>query len=173
MNDAAAHREANALAQVLDQLSALHGSMTEVISQKIEQMRRADMEGMRDSAAKEQDLLERITERDGLRRQVTDRLGKSLGMSAGRARAMTARQLAEKIGPPVGDQILGAAQTLRATMNKLALTNRTAGAISGKIVEHLHGVFAAMSEAPGDGAEYERGGRVGMTNGRQLFEAVG
>ena len=67
MNDAAAHREANALAQILDQLSALHGSMTEVISRKIEQMRRADMEGMRDSAAKEQALLERINERDGRR----------------------------------------------------------------------------------------------------------
>ncbi|MCH7700170.1 MAG: flagellar export chaperone FlgN [Planctomycetes bacterium] len=173
MNDAAAHREANALAQILDQLSALHASMTEVISRKIEQMRRADMEGMRDSAAKEQALLERINERDGLRRQVTDRLGKSLGMSAGRVRAMTARQLAEKIGPPVGDQILGAAQTLRVTLNKLAVTNRTAGAISGKIVEHLHGVFAAMSGADADGAEYERGGRVGMTSRRQLFEAVG
>ena len=173
MNHATAHREANALVQILDQLSVLHGSMTEVISCKIEQMRRADMEGMRDSAAKEQDLFERITERDGLRRQVTDRLGKSLGMSAGRARAMTARQLAEKIGAPVGDQLLGAAQTLRVTMNKLALTNRTAGAISGKIVEHLHGVFAAMSGADADGAEYERGGRAGTSGGRQLFEAVG
>ena len=173
MNHATAHREANALVQILDQLSVLHGSMTEVISCKIEQMRRADMEGMRDSAAKEQDLFERITERDGLRRQVTDRLGKSLGMSAGRARAMTARQLAEKIGAPVGDQLLGAAQTLRVTMNKLAVTNRTAGAISGKIVEHLHGVFAAMSGADADGAEYERGGRAGTSSGRQLFEAVG
>ncbi len=173
MNDAAAHREANALVQILDQLSALHGSMTEVISRKIEQMSCADMEGMRDSAVKEQDLFQRITERDGLRRQVTDRLGKSLGMSAGRTRAMTARQLAEKIGPPVGNQLLGAAQTLRTTMNKLALTNRTAGTISGKIVEHLHGVFAAMSGGDADGAEYQRGGRVETTTVRQLFEAVG
>jgi len=162
----------SSLLESLNGLMTLHHELTQVVHEKVRRMRRADVDALRQSAAEEQTLVARIAEAEGVRRQLMEKAGRSLGMSAARARAMTVRQLAERLPEPIRGKLFAMAQSLQRTMSELTRANRIAGMASGRVLQHLGNVLTAP-EGNARGETYASENSGSACEKRRLFEAVG
>ena len=161
------------LIALLTQLSELHDELFSLVDEKISAMRSADLDAMRVCNDKEHLLARRLHERQGLRVQLTEALGKELGIAPAVARAMTVSQLAMRVPASQCKTLTDAADRLRATIAKVAQANRVAGVISREIVNHLRWVFAAVRPQDDRPVDYGDAGVLVARSSTCLFEAVG
>ncbi len=161
------------LVTLLDQLREMYEEMLALIDQKIDAMRKADLDAMRVCQEAEQDLTRRVNEREGLRRQLMDAIGAELRLPPGAGRALSISQLTDKLGKSERAPTISAADRLKNTIAKVAQANRVAGVISGEIVHHLRWVFAAVQPREEKPAAYSGAGVVVPRPGARLFETVG
>ncbi len=167
------------LLTLLKELAALHERLVGLIQEKIDAMRHADTQRMRQVNEEERSLARRIDEREGLRRQLTDLIGKAVGLpprgpaDGGGARGMSAAQLASRLPAAQREQILGAAVTLRAAVAQVTRLNHVAGTISGEILNHLRWVGAAVRSKHDKMAGYAGDGAPVGPAGTRIFDAVG
>ncbi len=161
------------LVMTLTRLEELHGELAVQVDRKIERMREADTEGINECVACEQDLMRRIGEQEGLRRLLTDRLGRSYGMSPQKARRLTVAELAERLSPPHRANLIAVAQRLKKLATRVERRNRVAGALGATMVKHLGCVLSTLTASPPRAGAYSPGGgKVGAAPQR-LFETVG
>ncbi|MCP4247621.1 MAG: flagellar protein FlgN [bacterium] len=161
------------LIRVLTELETLHQSLAELIDRKIDRMRSGDVTEINACTAREQELVGRIGEQEGLRRVLTDRIARSFGMSPQKARRMTASQLAERMAQPWASELLAVAERLQRLTTRIENRNRMAGRLSGAILEHMDAVLSAMTAPrPATGAYGRQGVRLSAGPTR-LFETVG
>ena len=70
------------LVQLVIDMTQLHGELAMHMRNKLDAMKRADSDRIQSITARETVLAERLTEREGLRRQITRRIVSGLGLDA-------------------------------------------------------------------------------------------
>lgn len=153
MSQGNAPRTIQELVTLMSGLETMYGELTQLLEAKVEAMRRADVEGMSQLGAKEIALTQRMHERDTLRKQVLERIGKSIGLNNARSRTLTVSQLTTHLDEPQRATLMDAAKRLRTAVFRSARVNRLAGAVARDVLEHMRWVFASVrpkGQASGD-----------------------
>lgn len=173
VGDNLAQKRLDDLLMLLERLDRLHGELGDVLREKLQTMRRSDLDGIHACVHREQNLARRIDEQNGLRKQLTVKIGRAFGIAPETARAMTASGLAARVTDPYGERILDAAQRLKRTVVQVERTNRMVHQVSSRVLSHLHQVFSSIAEEtePADGYTPTGGTQTGQR--RELFEAIG
>jgi len=161
------------LIRLLGGLQRMHEQLLELIRDKMDAIRRADIAALRRLAQQEQTVAGRLQAREGLRRQLMDMIGRDMGLSTSAARAMTVSQIASRVPQASRDGLLDVARGLRDVIARVAQANRVAGAVSREILGHLAWVFSSVRPVGEKAVGYSgRGGTVGPA-GTRIFETVG
>jgi hypothetical protein len=158
---------------VLDRLEALHRDLCDSLAEKLEHMRRSDQEGIHRCTDREQLIATRLTEQEGLRKQLMAKIGRGYGLSPKAARALSANQLAERLAEPHSGAVAERAQRLRSTLEQVNRINRLVERVSREILDHLSEAFTAIATDEQPQSGYSQGGRAHGGRPRELFEAVG
>jgi len=161
------------LLQVVDVLERLHETLGDVIDAKLSAMKRADVHAMRDFGEQEQALAARIREREGLRRQIMDRIGDALGFVGGRARTLSAVQLADHLLDPQRRELLDATESLGRSVRRVAQINRVAGVTTREMLHHLRWVVSSVRPQRAATSGYAGDGTLVSPSDTIIFDAVG
>lgn len=173
MGERLQHNRLSDLLVVLDRIEGLHIELGHSLAEKLEHMRRCDQEGIHRCTDREQAIAARVTEQEGLRKQLMERIGRGYGLSPKAARALSANQLADRLGPPDSVEVTKRAKRLRNAIDQVSRTNRRVERVSEGILSHLSEAMTSIagSEEPQSG--YTKGGRTKSGRPRELFEVVG
>lgn len=158
---------------LLDKMCGLHVELLEAVQDKTDAMKRADIHAVREACDKERALVQRIHEREGLRRQLVDVIAPRLGIAEATVRTMSVSQLATHVLSPDSDKLNKTAIKLREVMERLARANNTAGVIARNLVGHLRWVFASVRPSDETPVCYLVDGAVVSRSDTKIFEAVG
>lgn len=161
------------LFRLMDALASLHAELERAIVAKIEAMRRADVVCLQYAAKREQAVVERVREREGLRKQLMDAVGVELGLPAGQGRKLTISKLASKLTESSRVALWRHADTLRRSVASAAQANRVAAVATRDLLHHLQWVFAAIRPAGAPPMTYSRRGTMVPSGGTMLLETVG
>ena len=101
------------LRTLLGELTELHDNLAALIQDKIDAMKRADLQAMDELDGKQRCVAERIQEREGLRRQLMDAIGKGVGLRSRAGRSWSASQLAARLPSAEARPFLASATALR------------------------------------------------------------
>ncbi len=167
------HKRIDDLIRLIKEMNTLHRELAAVVEVKLAAMKKADMDGMRVQASREHDLVGRISEREGFRRQIMEAIGGAMGITAKTARVMTVSQLAKRVGGKDGPVLLRVASELKESMARVARINRLAGAISLNVLGHLQAVFGAVASCGTKQVGYSGSGKMVNVRDRRLIETVG
>lgn len=154
-------------------LKDLHGQLASLVQLKIDAMKRSDLTLMAKFSEREQAIVRRLEEREGLRRQLMDSIGGELGLKPRAARAMTVTQLAASLPESSKSDLVASAKALRAVVASVARVNRVASEITRGIAGHLKWVFASVRPKDEGQSGYGAGGTATRTADLRIFEAVG
>ncbi|MFQ5412876.1 MAG: flagellar export chaperone FlgN [Phycisphaerae bacterium] len=166
-------RRVRDLVMLLTDLTELHEGLFTIIESKTGAMRAADLNGMRAAAVQERALAKRIQDREGLRRQLMDRIGDVLAMAPGQARTMTTTQLLSRVPTAQRQALSDAVAALREAVVNVARVNRVAAGIARGVLGHFRSVFASVTAGEERPTGYSQSGGVVATPDRQIFNAVG
>lgn len=161
------------LTRLLDSLRLQQQQLLECIESKLDAVRRADVEAMQRLHRQEAKLLKDLREREGLRRQMMDALGRGLGWPIGAGRALHISKLASRLTGADKTQLLDAAKALRDVAFSVQRVNRVAGTVSRNLLDHLGAVFASVVPTSNEPSGYSGSGAVVRQSGNLVFEAVG
>ena len=161
------------LLRLMAELQRLHERLVALGQEKLDAIKRADVPAMRELTDREHDAARRIHEREGLRRQLMDGIGDSLGLAPNVARALPVSQLVALIGEQQGRRLREAADKLREAVSRVARVHRVVGSASRAVVGHLQHVFAAMTPAQEQPAAYADDGGAVRASDTRIFETVG
>lgn len=162
------------LVRLLGDLSNLHGELAMHMRGKLEAIKQADAPRIQSITARETVLAQRVAEREGLRKQITGRILKSLKApeQGPEGQSITLTQLAERFGEPRRSQLLVAAAGLREKVTEISRMQATMSQITQHMLEHLGAVLKVMCAGVG-GEVYSRTGRRQNAGTATVFEAVG
>ena len=151
----------NELAGLLRQLADLQTQVNAAVRDKLEAMRRADVNEIARRSRREAELSAQIIEVDRSRRAVVARMCAALGITATEGgREITLRSLLKRLPDADRDKLSALANVLRERMLATAESNRVVEIVCHEMMAHFKAVFAAMTSAAADGGIYgEKGGR--------------
>lgn len=161
------------LIRLLDALRLQQQQLLDCIESKLDAVRQADVPALQELHRKEAALVSRLRERDGLRRQLMDRIGCELGWPVGAGRGLHISKLASRVTEPERAQLLDAAKELRDVAFAVQRANRVVGTVSRELLNHLGSVFASVVPKDASPAGYSGDGAVVCRSDLRLFEAVG
>ncbi len=161
------------LIRLLGDLSGLHGEMAMHMRNKLEAIKRADSDQVQSITARELVLAGRAGEREGLRRQITERILAGLGVDKARSRTIRLTELAELLPEPRRSQLLVAAAGLREKLLEVESMNRASERVTRTMLHHLSEVMQVMTSGPGSVDVYNRTGHRSEPRAAHVFEAVG
>lgn len=161
------------LIRVLGDLARLHTELLAVVQEKVTAMKRAEIDRMRDLGLAEQQLAARIEQREGLRRQLADKVAEQLGLGARGGRKLTASALAERLPTPHQDKFRAAANALREAVTQVSRVNHTASRIAQGVLTHYRAIFSALATPAGPAARYGVHGRTESPRSARIFETIG
>ena len=161
------------LVRLLGVMRLQQQQLLDCIESKLEAVRRADVPAMQELHRTEAELVEAIRERDGLRRQLMDRIACELGWPAGAGRALHISKLALRVTGADRYQLLDAAKELRDVALCVQRVNRVAGTVSRELLNHLGNVFASVVATGKSPVGYSGDGSVVCRSDLRVFEAVG
>jgi FlgN protein len=161
------------LIRLLGDLNALHGELAMHMRNKLDAIKRADSDQVQSITAREAVLAARAHEREGLRKQLADRIGMSLGLDKGSGRSVRLTDLAEKLPEPRRSQLLVAAAGLREKVREIESINKTSEVVTRTMLRHLSEVMQVMTAGPCGADVYGRTGHRQPPRTANVFEAVG
>jgi hypothetical protein len=161
------------LAFLLSDLKKLHEELLAVIQHKLAAMRRADADAINSCLAREQFLVGRIRQQEGLRQQLVQLIGKELGLTPEQAVRLPLKALAERLDEPRRGQLLAQAAGLRETMLGIDRSSKVAAMVTGEMLKHFRQVCLAMARAVQSTGTYSPTGRLNSEAPAGVFEAVG
>ena len=162
------------LAALMEQLIERQIALRAVVQEKLEGMRRCDVDCMLRASRMEGDLAAAIASLDRSRYEIVSEMCSRLGFPRKTdLRAVTLRMLAAKLDPQSGERLVRLADRLRDEMLKLAETNRVIEMVCREMMAHFKVLFAAMVEPERDAPTYSPDGEVGPAVGARVLEAVG
>jgi hypothetical protein len=160
------------LTTVLGELKRLHDELWLVVRNKLEAMRKADTDAIRSATAREEFLIRRMREQDGLRKQLLELIGKLVNIPAPQARRMAVSEVADYAKEPVKSQLLALAAALRDRVKETAEGNRVAAVVSHEMLKHFRQVYDVMAQVDQGPAVYSRTGQAERRTGTSVFDAV-
>lgn len=161
------------LLKLLDTLATMNEQLFTLIGSKIDAMKRADLHAMRDCGEQERDMVQRMQEREGMRRQLMDAIGEEWGLSSRSARALSVTQLASRLVDSQRTALCAAADRVRKAVFKVTQANRVAGVVSREILHHLKWIFASVRPRDEKPAGYAGDGVMVPSCNTPMFETVG
>ncbi|MCG8404319.1 MAG: flagellar protein FlgN [Phycisphaerales bacterium] len=162
------------LISLLEQLIALQEALQVVIREKLEAMRRSDMDGMISAAHREGELAARVSVLDECRKRVAAELCRTKGLpKSARVEHVTLNILVERLGNPHRARLLELGNTLRVQMLKVAELNRVVELVSHEMLAHFKNLFSAFTQSEDGPRTYSRGGAVEAGSGANVLDAVG
>jgi len=161
------------LVVLLGDLKEVHEELLAVIQQKLAAMRRADTEALNSCLAREQFLTDRIRQREGLRQQLVQLIGRELGLSSEQVQGLSLRELAERVDEPRRGQLLALSACIRETLGAIDAANRVAALVTGEMLKHYRQVYSAMARSGPSMGTYSSRGQLAADRPAQVFEAVG
>ena len=161
------------LVRLFGGLHDLQDKLLQAVQSKIEAMKRADIQAMRQFAEREQALITRQQEREGFRCQLMDRIGGELGLPGGAGRSLSISQLASRLAEPQCTVLQDAAGKVRERALKVAQTNRVAGVVAREITNHLKWVFASVRPEGDSPVGYAGDGALVTASSTKILETVG
>lgn len=173
MTTTAPARRIDNLVALLETLHELHLELLGIVQERIDAMKRADIAGMRDVGNREQALVQRISEREGLRKQLVDDIGRDMGMAPRAARAMSASQFAERIAGKRRGAVQRLTVALRETLARIARANQTSSMIAQGVLGHFRAIFESARTDDASGAGYGGSGKAIAEQDARIFDAVG
>ena len=171
--DARTDNLARELVRLLNDLSRLHDDLAGLMRAKLEAIRRADSDAMQSITSQELLLANRLSEREGLRRDLVRNILRGLGKDPPKTKSIRMTELAERFAEPRRSQILVAATGLRARLEEIDRIRVTTRLITEEMLKHMDQILGVMTSGGATTGVYSRaGGRE--TSGRpNVFEAVG
>lgn len=166
-------RTLNDLTALLADMADLHQCLETLVRSKTDAMRAAEIDKVRLTTVQEQAIVTRINEREGLRRQIMDRLGTHLDMAAGSARSMTMSQLQRRVPKECRARLGEAVGLLQTAVADLARVNRIAMGIARGVVGHFQSVFEAVAAGDGVSVGYSHTGGTVTGKDAKILDAVG
>jgi hypothetical protein len=160
------------LVRLLQALMGMHAEVALHMRTKLEAIKRADTDAIQSITAREMLLAGRLQEREGLRKQLMDRLGECLGLEKGRGRKVRLAELAEMLPEPQRSQLLVSAAGLREKVSEIDRLRTRTTAITQEMLKHLRAILAVMTQG-GASDVYSRSGRRERLGSANVFEAVG
>jgi hypothetical protein len=161
------------LIRLLGDLSGLHTEMVMHMRNKLEAIKRAESDQVQSITARELVLAGRVSEREGLRRQISERIAAGLGLDKARGRTIRLTELAELLPEPRRSQLLVAAAGLREKLMAMDSMNRASELVTRTMLRHLSEVMQVMTSGPAAADVYNRAGRRSAPRAAHVFEAVG
>lgn len=167
-------RLAEELTALIEQLADKQTVLQTAVRDKLETMRRCDVEGMLARSRREADLTTEVAALDRRRQEVVSRLCIALALPKGtNAKRVTLRALISRLDSASAQCLAKAADRLRNEMLKLAEANRVVDLVCREMMVHFKTLFAAIVQSENDPSTYSRGGEVGPTAGARVLDAVG
>lgn len=161
------------LIRLMSDLMGLHSEMVMHMRSKLEAIRTADSDRIQSITARELLLASRVREREGLRRQIAERIAEGLGIDRMRGRSMRLTELAELLPEPRRSQLLVSAAGLREKLEELERLQQTTAMVTEQMLQHLGEVLRVMTAGTGPSDVYSRSGRRSELSAASVFEAVG
>ena len=158
---------------LLSELRKLHENLLAICQSKLGAIKKADVKAMGELSGEEQEIARRIHEREGLRRQLMDAIGDSLGLPPRTARALPVSQLAGRVPRAQAAALKEAAAKLGEAVLRVARVNRVIGAVSRGVLGHLGRVLESVGAASENSPGYSVDGKAVTVSQTQIFEAVG
>jgi hypothetical protein len=159
------------LTQVLDEIRVLHDELATTLRSKLEAARRADIDALQSCTAREGFLASRIRNRDGLRRQLVDRLAQGIGVT--NAPGMPISALTRSLLPAQREGLLAASVALRRSIEAVGGLNRMSAHITAELIKHVRAATRAMTELQTGATGYLETGRPATAPAARVFDAVG
>jgi len=161
------------LQALIGELCELHDDLAALIQKKIDSMKRSDLKGMQELGAEESAVVERIHEREGLRRQLTDAVAEEMGLGPRSGRDLSVTELASHLKAEQAERLVDSAAGLRERVERVARINQVAGVISREVVRHLNWILGAVGRGRDGVVGYAGSGApLGAPDGR-ILDAVG
>ena len=166
-------KNATDLMQLLDGLCELQVRLIELVRTKMESMRDADVQKLRELCIAERALAKELQTRDGLRRELISAIGQEMGLSKTKAHGLTVSRIAASLPDSAGNQLLSVANRLGGFVAQAAQANRAAGTVSHELLNHLRWVFASVAPKDEQAAGYSGAGTPSGPSTNRLFDAFG
>jgi pyrroline-5-carboxylate reductase len=161
------------LVRLLADLSGLYGQMALHMRHKLDAMKQADTDRVASLTAHEMALVEKVRQREGLRRQLTRRIVEALQIVVPQDRPLRLVELAEHLSEPARSQVLSVAAGLRERLGEIQKLQDTTKRITERMLEHIASVVEAMTSSVSGGETYARSGVTQPSRAPHIFEAVG
>ena len=164
---------AKSLVELLGHMVELQGELATLMRSKLDAIKRADSERMQSTTAGEMQITRQLTEREGLRRQITGRIVEGLGIDVDRPKQIKLTELAEFFPEPRRSQLLVAAAGLRDRLGEIERMRVTTTLITREMLKHLQEVFSVITAGHGAVDGYSRTGQHQRSGSANVFEGVG
>ncbi len=161
------------LIALLGQITTTNEALLLRINEKIDAVKRADIESLRLATFAEQRLVQEIEDHNGIRRPLMDRVGVALGFGPGVGRTMTVSQILERLPEKSASALTDAATRLREVMVQVTQANRAAGTICETMLGHLSAVFSSAASWGQEATGYSNRGGLVATREARIIETVG
>jgi hypothetical protein len=162
------------LAALIEQLIERQVELRSVVQEKLEGMRRCDVDCMLRASRMEGDLAAAVAALDRRRYEIVSQMCGLLGFPKKTdLKTVTLRMLAVRLGPQFGERLVRSAERLRHEMLKLAEINKVIEMVCREMMAHFKVLFAAMVQSEHDAPTYSPEGEVGPAVGARVLEAVG
>jgi len=162
----------NDLCRLFEQLGSLYDELGGILQSRLSAMRRADVPAMEDCTRQEQIAVRQLQERMGLRSQLMEAVGTTLGLAKSAARELTVTHLCAYVNEAQKSMLKKSADALRCAMLAVSTLNRVVAAATREVLNHLRCVFAAVKPS-GEGPCYSFAGARTMLGGAFAFETIG
>lgn len=174
MNRRVVNRLAEDLATLLEQLIDAQIFLCGVVREKLDAMRRADVEGMTKASQREANATGEAAALDRRRSEIVASLCRELSVETGRnARQVTLRVLIAAMDGDMKTRLADLADRLRREMLALAETNRVVEIVSREMLAHFKKLFEVMTHSEEDAQTYSPIGAKGAAGAARVLDAIG
>ncbi len=171
--DTKTHDRAKDLVRLLNEMTRLHEELAAAMRSKLEAIRQADSDAIQSITSRELLLANRVTEKEGLRRDLVRNILKDLGLNPEQYKSTRMTELAERFAEPGRSRILGAATGLRARIEEIDRLRLTTRLITEEMLRHMDEIITVMTSGVGTTGNYSRAGGRETSGRASVFEAVG
>lgn len=159
------------LHRLLSELVDLHDQLLEVMQHKLQRMRESDVAGMQTCIDLEANLIHRIQQRDGLRRQLTAVITRELSLDE--SSPISARQLADELESPADVKLRAVCDQLAVRLQQIAKVNSMVKDFARQMLEHLRMVFEAATQEAAQRSVYKATNTDSAAARAQVVDATG
>ncbi len=168
------NQRAHDLVRLLDDMRQLYDDLQTTIDRRLEAVRRARVDDVQSCTTREGDLADRISNRDGLRRQLVRTTASGFGIEPEAATTMTLSNLAERMDEPQRGRLLTASAALRGAVEALRTVHRTASVVTLEMLKHFQAITDAVARTGCEPGMYTVRGQLSRSrSSARLFEAMG